>query len=53
MAEYTYQFDKEKRLLTLVGNVNGEIDFIYDRKKEIALKYKEINKQMQLSARAV
>ncbi|MED4351053.1 hypothetical protein P9265_01730 [Schinkia azotoformans] len=53
MAEYKYQFDKEKRLLTLVGNINGEIDVIYDRKKEIALKHKEINKQMQLSAHAV
>lgn len=53
MAEYKYQFDKEKRLLTLIGNVNGEIDFIYDRKKEIALKYKEINKHMQLSTHAV
>ena len=53
MAEYKYQFDKDKRLLTLVGNIDGEIDVIYDRKKEIALKYKEINKQMKLSAHAV
>lgn len=53
MAEYKYQFDKGKRLLTLIGNINGKIDIIYDRKKKIALKYKEINKQMQLSEHAV
>lgn len=52
-AEYKYQFDKEKRLLTLVGNVNGEIDIIYDRNKEIALKYEKIKKQMQISVKAV
>ncbi|MCG7337152.1 hypothetical protein MHZ95_17985 [Sporosarcina sp. ACRSM] len=52
-AEYKYQFDKEKRLLTLVSNISGEIDVIYDRNKEIALKYKEIKKQMQINVQAV
>ncbi|UGB30705.1 hypothetical protein [Metabacillus sp. B2-18] len=52
-AEYKYQFDKEKRLLTLSGNINGEIDEIYDRSKEVASKYKEIKKHMQFREQAV
>jgi hypothetical protein len=52
-AEYKYQFDKEKRLLTLTGNIDGEIDVIYDRSKEIARKYKEIKKHMQFRVQAV
>ncbi len=45
-ADYKYQFDKEKRLLTLVGDIDGKIDVIYDRNKEIARKYKEIKEYM-------
>ncbi|WP_209121714.1 hypothetical protein [Alkalihalobacillus sp. BA299] len=52
-AEYKYQFDKEKRLLTLIGFVNGETDVIYDRSKEVARKYKEIKKNMQFRVEAV
>ncbi|GIN59419.1 hypothetical protein J8TS2_37380 [Lederbergia ruris] len=52
-AEYKYQFDKDKRLLTLIGNVNGENDVIYDRNEEIALKYKEIKKHLELGVQAV
>ena len=52
-AEYKYQFDKEKRLLTLIGLINGETDVIYDRTKEVARKYKEIKKDMQFRVTAV
>ncbi|GGP10978.1 hypothetical protein [Oceanobacillus neutriphilus] len=52
-AEYKYQFDKEKKLLTLIGDVNGKTDFIYDRDKEIKRKYKEIKKYMNIGVQAV
>jgi len=52
-AEYKYQFDKERRLLTLVGDIDGEIDVIYDRSKEIARKYKEIKEYMESREQAV
>lgn len=52
-AEYKYQFDKDKRLLTLIGNVNGKNHVIFDREKEIALKYKEIIKILELREEAV
>lgn len=34
VAEYKYQFDKEKQLLTLIGNVNGEIDLFTTEKRK-------------------
>lgn len=52
-AEYKYQFDKEKRLLTLIGTINGKTDVIYDRSKEIARKYKEIKEHMEFRLQAV
>ncbi|MBT2218483.1 hypothetical protein KK120_22060 [Virgibacillus dakarensis] len=52
-AKYKYQFDKEKRLLTLVGDIDGEIDVIYDRSKEITRKYKEIKEYMEFRVQAV
>lgn len=52
-AEYKYQFDNEKRLLTLIGNIDGEIDVIYNRSIEIASKYKEIKEYLQVGVQAV
>src|SRR5690625_2258 len=51
-AEYKYQFDNEKRLLTLVSYINGKNDVIYDRSKEIALKYKEIKEYIGYTVQA-
>ena len=45
-AEYKYQFDKDKRLLILLSNINEETEVIYNRDQEVALKYKELKRHL-------
>lgn len=48
IAEYTYQFDTSKRLLSLIEYVENQENKLYCRHQEIKTKYDEIKEKLKI-----